>query len=66
MTFIETGLDASRYQGEIDWPAVAADGKQFALLRIGSTGPDGLYADPYFQKNVAGAHAAGLKVGAYY
>lgn len=66
MAVYETGIDASRYQGEINWPAVAAAGKQFAILRIGSTSSGGIYVDPYFLKNVTGAHSANLKVGAYY
>lgn len=66
MAVYETGIDVSRYQGEINWANVAAAGKQFAILRIGSSNSGGVYVDPYFLKNVAGAHAAGLKVGAYY
>ena len=66
MSVYETGMDASRYQGKINWPEVAAAGKQFALLRIGSSNRQGTYVDPYFLKNVSGAHSAGLKVGAYY
>lgn len=66
MAVYETGIDVSRYQGEINWASVAAAGKQFAILRIGSSNSGGVYVDPYFLKNVAGAHAAGLKVGAYY
>ncbi len=66
MSVYEAGLDASRYQGIIDWPAVAASGRKFALLRIGSSNDRGIYVDPLFLKNVRKAHAAGLKVGAYY
>lgn len=66
MAIYETGIDVSRYQGEVNWQAVAAAGKQFAMVRIGSSSSGGVYIDPYFQRNVAGAKAAGLKVGAYY
>lgn len=66
MAIYETGIDVSRYQGEVNWQAVAAAGKQFAIIRIGSSSASGVYVDPYFQRNVAGAKAAGLKVGAYY
>ncbi|MBQ5754472.1 MAG: glycoside hydrolase family 25 protein [Oscillospiraceae bacterium] len=66
MAIYESGVDVSRYQGEIDWPKVAAAGRQFALVRLGSSGGNGPYVDPYFLQNVEGAHAAGLKVGAYY
>lgn len=66
MTIYEVGVDASRYQKNINWKTVAQSGKQFAILRIGSSSSKGIYVDPDFLKNVTGAHAAGLKVGAYY
>ena len=53
-------------RGSINWSAVAAAGKQFAIVRIGSSNNNGAYVDPYFLQNVNGAHAAGLRVGAYY
>ena len=56
----------SRYQGSINWTQVAAAGKQFAIVRVGSSNSGGLYVDPYFLQNVTGAHSAGLRVGAYY
>ena len=59
------GIDVSKYQGAIDWAAVAADGVRYAILRAGSQDNDGPYIDPYFEANYAGARAAGLKVGAY-
>ena len=31
-----------------------------------SSNNNGVYVDPYFLQNVNGAHAAGLRVGAYY
>ena len=45
---------------------LAAAGKQFAMVRVGSSNSGGLYVDPYFLQNVNGAKAAGLRVGAYY
>lgn len=65
-TIYEKGIDVSRYQGTIDWAAVAASGQQFAIVRVGSTDNNGVYVDRYFRSNVDGAHAAGMKVGAYY
>lgn len=56
------GVDVSMYQGAIDWNAVKNAGYSFAFVKIGS-GKSGL--DPYFAANMAGANAAGLKVGAY-
>lgn len=66
MALFQNGIDVSRYQGNIDWARVAAAGKQFAIVRLGSSSSSGLYVDPYFLQNVNGAHAAGLRVGAYY
>ena len=62
----ENGIDVSRYQGVIDWTRVAASGQQFAIVRVGSTDGSDVDVDPYFKRNVEGAKAAGLKVGAYY
>lgn len=59
------GIDVSKYQGQIDWTAVRADGVEFAMVRAGY----GMYAhqkDPYFDQNVQGAQAAGVQVGAYH
>lgn len=56
------GVDVAVYQGVIDWNAVKNAGYSFAFVKIGS-GKSGL--DPYFAANMAGANAAGLKVGAY-
>lgn len=66
MAVFQSGIDVSRYQGSINWTQVAAAGKQFAIVRIGSSNSGGLYVDPYFLQNVNAAHAAGLRVGAYY
>lgn len=56
------GIDVSKYQGAVNWNAVKNAGYEFAFVKIGS-GMSGL--DPYFGANMAGAHAAGLDVGAY-
>ena len=66
MAVYQYGIDVSRYQGNINWGRVAAAGKQFAIVRVGSSNSGGLYVDPYFLQNVNGAKAAGLRVGAYY
>lgn len=62
----QEGIDVSRYQGTVDWAAVAASGKQFAILRAVSSNDAGVYVDPTFEQNYAGAKAAGLRVGVYY
>lgn len=63
-----TGIDVSTYQGEIDWPAVAADGIDFAILRLGYRGytEGGLFMDQTFEPNLRGALDAGLDVGIYF
>ena len=62
-------LDVSRYQGRIDWDAVAACGLvDGVMLRAVSTNPrfGGVYLDPEFEYNYAGCRRVGLPVGAYY
>lgn len=63
-----TGIDVSAYQGEIDWTAVAADGIDFAILRLGYRGytEGGLFMDQTFEANLRGALDAGLDVGVYF
>ena len=62
------GIDVSAYQGEIDWEKVKASGIDFAIIRLGYRGYESgkLVEDKYAQDNLAGAAAAGLKVGAYF
>ena len=63
-----TGIDVSFYQADIDWPAVAADGIDFAILRLGYRGytQGGLMMDSLFEQNLQGALDAGLEVGVYF
>ena len=37
----QNGIDVSRYQGNINWGRVAAAGKQFAIVRVGSANSGG-------------------------
>ena len=64
----KTGVDVSTYQKEIDWQAVAADGIDFAILRLGYRGytEGGLFLDKTFERNLQGALNAGLDVGVYF
>ena len=57
------GVDASVYQGEVDWAALAAQGVDFAFLKAteGSS-----LQDVRFAQNWADAQAAGVRVGAYH
>lgn len=63
-----TGIDVSEHQYDIDWEKVAADGIDFVMIRVGYRGSTAgsLYPDDYFEKNISGASAAGLKIGVYF
>lgn len=68
------GIDVSAYQnrasenGTIDWEAVAADGVEFAMVRIGLRGTftGELHADGFYEENIRGALAAGIETGVYF
>lgn len=62
------GIDVSRHQGTIDWELVAQDGVEFAFIRVGyrGYGTGKLVEDEYFEANIEGAIAAGIKVGVYF
>ncbi len=65
-----TVVDVSLWQGKIDWDAVAADGVEGAMIRIGCRGYGSetgiLVEDERFRENLRGAKEAGLAVGAYF
>ena len=63
-TYVEKGTEVSKFQnqnGAINWKAAKAAGLDFVMVRIAY----GLTEDAYFDENVQGAQAAGIKVGAY-
>ena len=63
------GIDVSKHNGAIDWSQVAADGIEFAFIRVGirGYGAEGrLVEDEGFEENVESALANGLKVGVYF
>ena len=62
------GIDVSKWQKEIDWKKVKAYGVDFAIIRLGfgSKNGDACELDPYFEKNVANAVAAGIDVGCFF
>lgn len=62
------GIDVSKYQGKIDWGKVAADGVEFALIRLGYRGMNEgtLELDNYFKSNIEQATAHGVKCGVYF
>ena len=57
------GIDVSKYQGDIDWSAVAGSGVKFAWIKATEGGD---HADDKFAANWAGARAAGVPRGAYH
>lgn len=62
------GIDVSKWQGEINWEAVKADGIQFAMLKLGSGNKNGngMRLDEYFERNVREAVAVGMDIGCYF
>lgn len=62
------GIDVSKWQGNINWAQVKADGIDFAIIKMGGrgTGSGDLYVDEYFEKNIQGAIANGIQVGVYF
>jgi lysozyme len=57
------GIDVSKFQGDIDWNAVAGSGVKFAWIKATEGGDN---ADARFQANWEGAKAAGIPHGAYH
>ena len=68
------GIDVSAYQNRasenqtIDWEAVAADGVEFAMVRVGLRGysSGAIAADQFYAENIEGAMAAGIETGVYF
>lgn len=62
------GIDVSKWQGNIDWKAVANSGVKFAIIRCAYRGASTgvIVEDPYFRQNIKGATANGIKVGVYF
>ncbi len=63
------GVDVSVYQGNINWTKAKAAGIDFAIIRLGYRGwgsNGSLNIDTKFRQNLAGAKAAGIKVGIYF
>ena len=63
------GIDVSKYQKKVDWTKVAADGVEYAFIRVGCRGYGSkgtLIEDENFHQNIKGALDAGIDVGAYF
>ena len=65
---VTIGIDVARYQGTIDWTAVAHSDVDFAMIRVGYRGnSDGVIKeDPNGRYNLQEASKAGLPIGAYF
>ncbi len=66
---VASGVDVSRYQGEIDWPGLVKGGADFAVIRAGfrGYGAEGkILADESFEENITGALDAGMDTGVYF
>jgi lysozyme len=57
------GIDVSKYQGTVNWPAVRASGAAFAFIKSTEGGDR---VDDRFAENWANAQAAGVPRGAYH
>ncbi len=62
------GIDVSKWNGTIDWQKVKNAGVSFAIIRVGYRGSSkgSMIDDSKFKDNIAGAQAAGIKVGVYF
>ncbi len=62
------GIDVSAHQQGIDWAAVASEGVEFAMLRVGYRGytEGATFLDERFYENVGGALENGIQVGVYF
>ena len=60
-----TGVDVSKWQGDIDWKKVAGDGIQFAIIRVGHGHGDN-WADTYADANMKGCEENGIPYGVYF
>lgn len=61
------GIDVSKWQGKIDWKKVKNSGIEFAFIRIGYRGENGIiYKDDSADYDIQQAQKAGVLVGVYF
>ncbi|WP_062214009.1 GH25 family lysozyme [Streptomyces sp. NBRC 109706] len=61
------GIDVATTQAGIDFALARDQGQQFAIVKAGGCQlAEGPYTSPYYTEQVAGARAAGLRVGHYW
>lgn len=63
-----TCIDVSKWNKDINWSSVKAAGVEYAIIRVGFRGYEtgDIRIDPYFEQNIKGAKAAGIKCGVYF
>jgi GH25 family lysozyme M1 (1,4-beta-N-acetylmuramidase) len=68
-----SGIDVSRFQGEIEWERVGETKVEFAFVQASrgdggdcAVAPDRCGADEFYEANYLGATEAGIRVGAYH
>lgn len=61
-------IDVSKFQGDIDWEKVKADGVEYVFIRVGlrGYGSGAIVDDEKFEDNIKGALKNDLKVGVYF
>ena len=62
------GIDAAKYQGTIDWQAVAGAGMRFAMIRLGYRTDEGgvIVEDSNARYNLQEGSRAGIPMGGYF
>ena len=64
---VSNGIDVSKWQGKINWNQVKESGVDFAFIRIGYRGENGIvYKDDNADYNIQQAQKAGVLVGVYF
>ena len=62
---IAKGIDVSKWQGDIDWEAVAASDVDFAIIRCGYGSNDTSQDDAYWEANASACESLGIPYGVY-
>jgi GH25 family lysozyme M1 (1,4-beta-N-acetylmuramidase) len=62
------GVDVSKWNGDIDWDELKAQGVEFVIIRLGCRGYEygDLVLDDRFHEYMQGAANAGLQIGVYF
>jgi len=61
------GIDVSKWQGKIEWEKVKQSGVEFAFIRVGYRGENGLiYKDEFAEYNLQQANKYDIKIGVYF